>query len=104
MLPIFLTVPGNTAPAMALTLQHDGTNIDLTNATVTFVIHNTRTGEVTNTGHQSAELTDAINGLIKYSPNANDFPVEGLFVGDVHILYADTKVETIFEQAIVVAR
>lgn len=90
-------VQGNTAPPIDLTLDRDGSVIDLTGCTVSLII--SQNNAITNAGHQSCTITSpATAGKIRYLPQAADFAT-GSAVADVKITYSDTTVEILYEQA-----
>lgn len=101
---IFLTVTANTQPNLALTLERDGAAINLSGATVSLIITDADTGEVTNSGHQSCTITSAVAGTITYTATATDFTDEGRYTGEVLVNYGGSNVERLFEKVIIVAR
>lgn len=103
---IFQTVVGNTNPSNQLTLDRDGTVIDLTSATsVILIITKELTGTVTNSGNQTCTISGTpTTGIVTYAPASTDFPTAGRYIGDVKITYANSKTEIINEVVIFVAR
>ena len=102
---IFFTVAANTAPTRSITLQHDGSAINLTGASVDLIIKHYGTSTITNSGHQSCTLSATpIDGTVTYTPLAADFPSEGLYTGDAKITYPGGAIETLYEQLVVIVR
>ena len=79
-------------------------SIDLTDAAVDLIMQNSRTDEITNTGHQSCDIVDEPNGVIKYSPAATDYATKGRYICDIKINYPDNTVEILYENLIIKAR
>lgn len=110
----YATVKGNTAPALVITLrrkrQSDGKKlpIDLTLADkVELKIKNPVTKTITNTGHQETTILDAEGGQVAYQVADTDFPgtkdkLE--YPAEAKITWEDGKVETVYEQIIIVVR
>lgn len=101
---IIFTVDDNSSPNLVITLQRDNTAINLTGATVKLYIHNERTGEQTNTGHEDCTLTTAASGIVTYPVVAGDFPSAGRYLGDAKITYSGGGVERVNERVTIVAR
>lgn len=100
-----LDVVGNSAPSYELTLQNDGTAIDLSAAsTVELIISNERTGTITNASNDTCVITSASAGQIRYDRNINDFPTSGRYKGDVKITFSSGAIETLFEYVIFAIR
>jgi hypothetical protein len=91
------TVAGNTAPPVTLTLEREGTVIDLTNTVVTLTIKNLSTQEIT-VQDAACSVTDATGGVITYTRGTGDIPTEGSYVADVKITYTDSTFEILYNQ------
>lgn len=95
---IILDVSENTTPNYAVTVQNNEVDIDLTNViSVELIIINGKTGDVTNTGHQSCTITDADDGQVVYSPVSTDFPSAGRYRGEVKISFTGGAIERLNE-------
>jgi len=107
-MPVYLTVQGNTAPAIDLSLRYKRSRqpIDLTDASsVDFIIQNIKTKAITNAGHQSCTVTDAANGSIIYEVQDGDFPnYKTDYRCEVKITYADSTKHVVYDQLIVAVR
>lgn len=105
---VYLTVQGNTAPAIELSLRRKRTRlpIDLTNASsVTFVIQNLKTKTVTNLGHEACTIIDAANGVIVYEAEETDFPSHRTdYLAEVKVTYSDATKEIIYDQLKIAVR
>lgn len=101
---LLLNVEDNTAPNIVLTLQRNGTVIDVTGATVSLIIAKRDDGSITNTGHQTCTVTDGENGLVTYTPQAADFADPGRYYCEVKIDYVGGKVERMYEVLSVLVR
>lgn len=95
------TVVANTAPALLITCERDGTVINLTGAVVTLIIAKGST--ITQVGGLCVLVTPA-SGIISYSPLATDFPTAGTYKGDVKVVYSDGSIEILYEQLKMKAR
>src|SRR5689334_18384533 len=91
-----LVVEDNTAPPLRITLQRDGTAIDLTNSTVDLYLKR-KGGAITNGGHTACTITNAAAGIVTYAPQAADFADYGTYEGEAKITYGDGTVERIYE-------
>jgi hypothetical protein len=100
---ILLTTTGNQEPNFQITLQRDGTAIDLTNCTVKLIIKNAKTGLITNTS-QSCIIVTAASGIIQYAPSANDFTEAGRYFGEIQITSDNGQVEKMYEQILIISR
>lgn len=100
---VYQTVTGNNAPDLVITVQRNGTAIDVSGATVTLIITNERTGTVTNSV-QTCTLTTPISGIVTYSPAAGDFATGERYLGEVKIVYSTGKIERLVELLTIVAR
>jgi len=105
---VYATVKGNTAPAIIITLRRAKVPIDLTGVqSVDLIIKNPLDKEITNTGHQTCTVLDAEKGRIGYEPQSGDFPAtknKVKYISEVKITYADSTVERVFEELIIVVR
>lgn len=102
---ILFETTGNTAPQLSITLERDGTVINLTGASVKLYINSERTGAQTNTGHETASLSGTpTDGVITYTPLAGDFPSAGRYLGDAKITYNSGTIEHVFERVTIVVR
>lgn len=100
---IIRTVEDNTAPNRQITLEHNGSAINLTGATVVLIISNAQTGVVTNTGSACTIIT-AADGIVEYALAAADYPDEGRYFGEFKITYTGGKVERLESRLVIVAR
>jgi hypothetical protein len=91
------TVAGNTAPPVVLTLEREGTIIDLTGCSVTLTIKNLGTGTIT-VSNAPCTVTNAVGGIITYVRGATDIPTAGAYVADVKVTYADGTSEILYNQ------
>lgn len=101
---IIQNVAGNREPDIVITLQRDGVDIDLTDATVDLVIKEVLTGDVVNAGHQECTVTDAVGGVIQYAPAATDFDSAGRYIAEVIITHENGQSEILYEQILIVVR
>lgn len=99
---IYRTVVGNAAPDLAITCERNGTPINITNATVTFILRNERTGIITN-ATQTTGVVDAVNGLVTYTPLIADYPTQDRYIGTIKIVYQSGKPEYLPERVLIVA-
>lgn len=92
----------NTAPGYDITCQRNGSDIDLTGATVEVILYNKSTKQVTNSTNQSAGtvVKTPAAGLIEYTAIASDFPAKGNYVADIQVTYGTGGIEILFNQAI----
>jgi hypothetical protein len=97
-----LIVEENTAPDIQMTLNRDGSPINLT--TVSAIdLYITLNGVVTNPV-TACSVVDPLLGTIVYTPGANDFTDPGSYNAEVVITYGDGTVETIYEKFKIQAR
>lgn len=89
-------VQSNTAPNIILTLEREGSPINVTGCTVDLIMN--LSGTVVNTGHTGCALTTPTSGVVTYTPTAADFATAGLYNCEVRITYADTTVETLYQK------
>lgn len=101
----YLTVKGNTAPGLEITLQRkNGSPIPLTDATsVILRLKSMRTKTIVNTGHQTCGIVDAENGIINYPVQVGDY-ADSNYKAEVKITYTDGGVRTIYDQLIIEPR
>lgn len=95
-------VEDNTAPALLLTLKRDGVVIDVSGCDVNLII--ARGSTITNEGHQECVLVTPTSGLVQYDIETGDFPAAGTYKADVEIVYADGKLERLYDQLSIKAR
>lgn len=102
--PNFWIVETNTAPAYVITCVRTANGvssaIDLTGSTVELILVQKSTGDVTNTGHQSASIVTAGSGIISYTAQAADFPTKGTYKADIKVTYGSGGIERLYDQAI----
>lgn len=97
-----LIVEENTAPDIQMTLNRDGSPINLT--TVSAIdLYITLNGVVTNSV-TACSVVDPLLGTIVYTPGVNDFTDPGAYNAEVVITYGDGTVETIYEKFKIQAR
>lgn len=102
---IHYTVVGNTSPPIVINLVRSRQQpIDLTAATAVKLIIKKQGGSITNTGNQTASVTDATAGEITYNPSSGVFPSSGTYLADVEITYNNATVEVVYEQLKIIAR
>lgn len=99
---IIKTVSGNTAPPLVLTAQRNNVVLNLTGCTVSLII--TQGLVITNAGHQTCTITDAVNGVVSYVRQTADIPTAGKYLCDLKVTYADTTFEILYDQLQIVAR
>lgn len=98
MAQVYFTVEDNTAPDLRITLKRGGSSLDLTGCTVTMGIRNKRTKAITNTGHQNCTIISASEGIITYTPQANDYDNPAVdYEAEVKVTYPGGGVERIYE-------
>lgn len=97
-----LIVEENTAPDIEITLNRDGSPINLT--TVSAIdLYITLNGVVTNSV-TACSVVDPLLGTIVYTPGVSDFTDPGSYNAEVVITYGDGTVETIYEKFKIQAR
>lgn len=97
-----LIVEENTAPDIQMTLNRDGSPINLT--TVSAIdLYITLNGVVTNPV-TACSVVDPLLGTIVYTPGASDFTDPGSYNAEVVITYGDGTIETIYEKFKIQAR
>lgn len=75
------------------------TVVDLTGYTVRLAIRSKKTGTITNTGHQTLTITDAVNGRCQYTFQAGDLPdSRGGYECDLELTNAGGQRETLFNK------
>lgn len=97
-------VEDNTAPPYTITCKRDGVAIDLSGCTVKVYIQKKGSSGTTNSGHETATVTDATNGVIQYQAQSNDFPDKAKYVADVEVTYGNGTVERLYDQLVWKAR
>lgn len=98
-------VQNNTAPSLPFTIKRSGVAVDLTGATVKFLIHDNVTGLRTNDSANSCVLgTPNTSGTCTYNFNVTDLPDAGSYSCDLQITYPSGKVETSFDIVVINAR
>lgn len=100
---IYRTTVGTDAPDIDITLERNGTAINLTGAAVELSLRYLRNGETYNLTKGCTVLV-AADGTVRYSPLITDFPYEGLYVGDAKITYSGGEIEHVYELLTVHAR
>lgn len=96
-------VQGDTQPNPKFRVRRAGDPVDLTDATVKFIIRK-RGGSVTNTGHQTCTLTDADSGKCTYDLQTNDLPDAATYDCDLQITYLNGEIETSPRKIVITAR
>lgn len=98
---VIQTYQNDTAPDLTFTItREDGSIVDLTGATVTFIIENPVTHMYTNSPNNdkvdTCVITNPTGGVCVYSWNSGgtDTPNVGLYPANIKIEYADDTVET----------
>lgn len=85
---------GDTAPVVRATLlDEDSAPVDLTGATVMFVMAD-NTEPRTAVVEASATLTDAANGVVEYPWAVGDTAAPGSFVAEFEVTFADARVQS----------
>ena len=98
-------VQSNTAPSLPFTIKRSGAVVDLTGATVKFLIHNNTTNLRTNDTANTCVLgTPATGGTCTYNFLATDLPDATSYNCDLQITYPSAKVETSFDIVVINAR
>lgn len=98
-----LLVEDNSAPDISITLQRDGSAINLSTVGSIDLFINLD-GTITNTGHTACTVVDPLAGTILYTPQTVDFATPGSYNAEVKITYGDGSVETIYEKFKISAR
>lgn len=103
MAAIYLTVVGNLEPSIEITLLRKKVAIPLTGCTVNFIIQNTKTKAITNTGHQLMDFVgDPALGIVAYSVQTGDWDDPSIdYRCEVQIIHENSKPEIIYDQLIV---
>lgn len=94
---------GDTAPNIPITCTRSGSAINLTGATVRFIISDPN-GSRTNSSHSTCTITSATAGTCTYDLASGDIPTAGTYRGDVEITYAGGEVETQTNSVILVVK
>lgn len=101
---LYFTVEGNEQPNLTVTLERNGTAIDLTSCSVDLRIAREDTPDtILNSGHTSCTIVTAGSGVIRYVPQAGDFPAEGRYTAQAKITYSTGKIERLPENITIVA-
>lgn len=98
---VIQTYKGDTAPDITFNIsREDGTIVDLTGATVAFILQNPGTGLSTNDPSGSitnlCAITNPTGGTCVYTWNTGgtDTPVTGYYKANLKILYPNNTTET----------
>lgn len=98
-------VVGNTAPNYDITLQDNDDAVDLTSATSAKIsIKNAHTDEYTVQDYSLSIQSPLTGGVVRYTPVAAHFDVEGRYLGNVKVRYSDGSERTFFSQVEFVVR
>ncbi len=90
----FFIKRGDRLPTLARTLQYqDGSAIDLTGCTVTWVMRTKVGGEIKVSA--PATIVSALEGRVEYAWASPDTSAVGEFVGEWRVLYPDGKTLTV---------
>lgn len=89
----FLMKRGDTAPSLRATLRNpDGTAVDLTGATVRFLMRDRISGASRVTA--SASLVTPASGIVQYDWQAADTSTAGTCDAEFEVTFASGKIET----------
>jgi hypothetical protein len=100
---VIQTYVGDTSPDLTLNItREDGSIVDLTGATVAFILQNPQTGLSTNDVNHSlgitnlCEITNPTGGVCVYSWNLGhtDTPVTGYYKANLKIEFPNNTTET----------
>jgi hypothetical protein len=81
---------GDTATAFSIALYDvDGSLLDLTDATATFVLNST--GDAPETV-VSAENCTISGSVVSYAPSGDDVDTAGVYIGQFTVVFADTTI------------
>ena len=102
-------VRNDTKPDLVFTILYaagpnKGSAFDLNGCTINFHLRKRGTTTIKNTGHTLCTITDAENGLGKYTWDSSDMDAAGRYTGELEIEFADTTVQTIFDEAEFIVR
>lgn len=102
-------VRNDTKPDLVFTILYaEGPNkdtaFDLSGCTIEFFLRKRGATTLKNTGHTTCSITDAENGLGKYTWDAADLDEEGRYTGELEITFVDTTKQTIYDEAELVVR
>ena len=98
-------VQNNTAPSLPFTIKRAGVLVDLTGASVKFLIHDNGTNARTNDAANACVLgTPTTGGTCTYNFNATDLPDATSYNCDLQITYPSGKIETSFDIVVINAR
>lgn len=92
MTPLFQIKRGDTKTPLKVALSDDQGPVDLTGATVTFVMSAWSGKRTINNG--SAQVVDATNGVAWYVFNPGETDVAGTYRAEFHVSYSDGRYET----------
>jgi len=84
---------GDTGVTFTDTLTAGGSPVDLTGATVKFLLKNRHTGTLQIDG--AATIVSAINGQVSYQPTADDVAIAGVFLREWEITLPSGKILTV---------
>ena len=89
---IFYMKQNDTAPAIRATLSDsDGIAVDLTDATVRFLM---KTQSNILTANGAATILDSANGVVQYAWEVGDTMNEGTHLAEFEVTYSSGKVES----------
>lgn len=79
-------------PIRGVCKDEDGVAVDLTGATVKFIMQ--PTNDETDTVNASAAVEDAPNGVVSYSWQAGDTATEGIYYAEFEVTHSGGGIET----------
>ena len=82
----------DTMPRRVYALKHNGTAVDLTGATVKFIMR--AQGSSSTKVNASATVSDQTNGLVYYAWSSSDTDTTGEYEAEFQVTYSDSTVET----------
>lgn len=82
----------DTDPSLTVTIERDGTAVNLTGATVTLSVR--AKGSDTNKFTVNATITDAANGVCRFDWLAAHWDTVGKYDGELQVTYSDGGIET----------
>jgi hypothetical protein len=97
MQPIIQIVAGDSAPDITFTcLRTDGSIVNLTSATVKFLIRDLKTGQNTNDTSNSCTISEPVAGqcIYRWTAGGADCPEPGVYRGILQINYASNERES----------
>jgi BppU N-terminal domain len=105
MATILNMVQNDTAPAITFNVTRTASGVvNLTGATVNFNIGDPDSGVLTNTGHTTCTVATPTTGQAIYTFEAGDIPNAKAYKCDLAITYANSEVETVYNQVILNVR